>query len=332
MGDKSDKVVTNDETLLSSSKIEYNSPFYLGPQDRPGDFITPARLRGNNYDDWAKSIRTALRARRKFGFLDGTYTTPTPPCTNDDWWTIQSMLVSWLMNTIDPEVKSTLSHYDDAYLLWKHLKERFSDVNGPRVQQLKSNISRCEQSADMSVSTYYGKLNILWDELSHHEPILSCECGFCKCNLGTKHEKRHEDERLHQFLMGLYSPYYAQIRSTLLSQEPLPSLNRAYQQVIQEERVRGIVQKQEEKQTKPEISGFVVRTAGRGRGRGDRVDKSNLLCTHCKRSEHEIGNCFKLLGYPDWWETTYRPEEKRSTGRGKTETLGLCWSRTWCAC
>ena len=80
------------------------------------------------------------------------------------------MLVSWLMNTIDPEVKSTLSHYDDAYLLWKHLKERFSDVNGPRVQQLKSNISRCEQSADMSVSTYYGKLNVLWDELSHHEP------------------------------------------------------------------------------------------------------------------------------------------------------------------
>lgn len=98
MNNKTDKSATSDKTeeLSPPSKIEYNSPFYLGPQDRPGDFITPTRLRGmgNNYDDWVKSIRTTLRARHKFGFLDGTLTAPTPPCTDDDWWTIQSMLVS----------------------------------------------------------------------------------------------------------------------------------------------------------------------------------------------------------------------------------------------
>ena len=35
----------------STPKIESNSPFYLGPQDQPGDYITPTRLRGDNYDD-----------------------------------------------------------------------------------------------------------------------------------------------------------------------------------------------------------------------------------------------------------------------------------------
>lgn len=87
------------------------------------------------------------------------------------------------------------------------------------------------------------------------------------------------------------------------------------------------MQNQEEKQTKTEISGFVVRTAGCGRGRGDRVDKSNLFCSHYKRSGHEIGSCFKLLGYPDWWVAMNRPEEKKGAGRGKIESLVACRRR-----
>ncbi|RVW38918.1 hypothetical protein CK203_073611 [Vitis vinifera] len=43
-----------------------NSPFFLGTGDRPGDFITPTRLRGDNYDDWASDIQLALEAHRKF--------------------------------------------------------------------------------------------------------------------------------------------------------------------------------------------------------------------------------------------------------------------------
>ncbi|KAJ9561852.1 hypothetical protein OSB04_007012 [Centaurea solstitialis] len=88
------------ETPPPVQKIEPNSPFFLGPQDRPGDFITPTRLRGDNYDNWAGDIRTALEARRKFVFLDGTISKPEPPCTKSDWDTINAMLVSWIMNTM----------------------------------------------------------------------------------------------------------------------------------------------------------------------------------------------------------------------------------------
>lgn len=83
-------------------KIDTNSPFFLGTQDRPGDFITPARFIGENYDEWAAEIETALQARRKFCFLDGTITQPIPPCTQADWITIHAMLVAWLINTISP--------------------------------------------------------------------------------------------------------------------------------------------------------------------------------------------------------------------------------------
>ena len=113
-------------------RIDSTSPYYLGPHDRPGDFITPTRLRGDNYDEWANDIQTALEARHKFVFLNGSIITiPVLPCMQDDWNTLQAMLISWLMNTIDLEVKAMLPKYKDAKKLWETLKSRYSIVNGP---------------------------------------------------------------------------------------------------------------------------------------------------------------------------------------------------------
>ncbi|KAH7538436.1 hypothetical protein FEM48_Zijuj03G0199200 [Ziziphus jujuba var. spinosa] len=95
-------------------KMEMNSPFFLGTGDRPGDFITPTRLHGDNYDDWASDIQLALEARRKFKFLEGTITGPQPPYTQFDW-------------NIE------------------HLKQRYAMVNGPRIQQLKTSIAKYER-------------------------------------------------------------------------------------------------------------------------------------------------------------------------------------------
>lgn len=239
---------------------------------------------------------------------------PTAPYTSEDWLTIHSMLVSWLMNTIDPEVKSTISFYDDAKLLWDEMQARFSVVNGPRIQELKNDLAKCEQSKTMHVSTYFGKLKVLWDELANHEPIITCKCGKCECNLGKVHENRRNNERFHQFLMGLHSDYYSQLRTNLLSQEPLPSLDRAYQQITQEERIRGITRARESPQ---EVVGFSIRPEGRARAKSEKIDKSGLTCSHCHRSGHDIVTCFQLLGYPEWWGDRPRTQEvTHSRGKG----------------
>ncbi|XP_056692918.1 pentatricopeptide repeat-containing protein At4g18975, chloroplastic isoform X4 [Spinacia oleracea] len=67
-------------------------------------------------------VKETDQARRKFEFLEGTITGPQPPYTQSDWNTVNAMLVSWITNTIHPEVKSTLSKFRDAKLLWEHLK------------------------------------------------------------------------------------------------------------------------------------------------------------------------------------------------------------------
>ncbi|RVW83549.1 Retrovirus-related Pol polyprotein from transposon RE2 [Vitis vinifera] len=275
----------DEQPPLPPPKREMNSHFFLGTGDRPGDFITPTRLRGDNYDDWASDIQLALEAHRKFEFLEDTITGPQPPYTQSDWNTVNAMLVSWITNTIDPEVKSTLSKFRDAKRLWEHLKQRYAMVNGPRIQQLKTSIAKCEQPKSMSVTTYYGKLNVLWEELFKHEPLISCTC----CSSCTA---------------GIIAP----------SKTSLPSLDRAYQLVIQDECVRLAKAVTEDKPA--EVLGFAVRTgARRGRGKTERHVCSHckktghetstcwslVACPHCHKHGHDKNNCYEIVGYPEGW-------------------------------
>ncbi|XP_021721579.1 uncharacterized protein LOC110689158 isoform X2 [Chenopodium quinoa] len=298
-------------------RIDITSPYYLGPHDRPDDFITPTRLRGENYDEWAGDIQTALEARRKFVFLDGTITTPSSPCTQTDWNTIHAMLISWLMNTIDPEVKSTLSKYKDAKRLWDTLKMRFAVVNGPRIQQLKSSIARCEQSKAMTVASYFGKLTALWEELNNHEPLITCSCCD-KCTAGIEHEKHRDTARLHEFLMGLYTDFYASTRTNILSQDPLPTLDRAYQLITQDERIRTSTQVPDVQP--PDVVGFALRT-NQGKPKPgaseNKSDRAAMLCSHCKKTGHLVSSCFELKGFPEWWPNPSKRGKAGTKGRGQ---------------
>ena len=97
---------------------------------------------------------------------------------------------------------------------------------------------------------------------------------------------------MHQFLLGLHSNYYAHTRSTILAQDPQPSLNKAYQQVSQEELVSGLDRVREET---TQAVGFALRTtAGTGRGRS-----STVVCSYCQipgHSSSRLRDALTLLG------------------------------------
>ncbi|XP_058750910.1 uncharacterized protein LOC131623932 [Vicia villosa] len=298
--------VTGDD----QSQKKKPSPYDLTSNDNPGSVITQVQLRGENYDEWARAVKTSLRARRKWGFIDGTIKEPEEESSMmEDWWTVQAMLVSWILNMVEPSLRTTMSYFETSKELWDDIKERFSVVNGPRVQQLKSELAKCKQGG-LSMVAYYGKLKALWDDLVNHEQALACTCKGCTCGIQIKLEKRREEERCHVFLMGLDDGLYGTVRSNLLATDPMPSLNKMYSIMVQEERMRSITRGKEER---TEVMALAVQASAKMKGR---EIKNKFVCTHCNRSGHDEASCFQLIGYPEWWGERPRNDEK-VVGRGR---------------
>ncbi|WVZ25460.1 hypothetical protein V8G54_004004 [Vigna mungo] len=307
MADNGDKSSNQGKHVLSL--------YDLNPNDNPGNIITQVQLRGENYEEWARAMRTSLRARRKWTFIEGTVVRPKEGTTElEDWWTVQSMLISWILNTIEPSLRSTISYAENAKDLWNDIKERFSVANGPRIHQLKSELAGCKQGG-MTIVAYYGKLKILWVELANYDQIPVCTCTGCTCDIPTKLEKRREEGKVRQFLMGLDDGIYGMVRSSLLTSDPLPSLNRVYSIIIQEERVRMITRAQEER---GEIVGLAAHA--KGRNREETKDKYQI-CRNCGRTGHDVNACFQLIGYPEWWGDRPKSDGKAS-GKSKMMQRG----------
>ncbi|XXG72616.1 hypothetical protein AAC387_Pa07g1674 [Persea americana] len=178
------------------------SPHDLYSSDNPGNVITRVQLRGENYDEWARAVRGLLRAKRKIGFVDGTIEKPIEGDPEiEDWWTVNSTIVSWIFNTIEPKLRLTLTYRENAKELWEDIKQRFSVTNGPRIQPLKFDLANCKQNGD-TIMNYFGRLKRLWDELNDFDQIPICTCNGCKCEISATLNKKREEKKLHQFLMG----------------------------------------------------------------------------------------------------------------------------------
>ena len=67
---------------------------------------------------------------------------------------------------------------ETAYDIWNDLKDRFQQSNGPRIFQIKRDLMNIVQNDD-SVSTYFTKLKVLWEELANFDT--HCTCGLCTC-------------------------------------------------------------------------------------------------------------------------------------------------------
>lgn len=134
----------------------------------------------------------------------------------------------------------------------------------------------------------------------------------CVCPAKSGAQKEEEEDKVHQFLMGL-NETYASVRSNLLMMNPLLSLDTAYNILLQDERQRQV---NSVTQFHLESSSFNVNFNGKNpvhpnppqRQYNQRVNfdqsKFNLFCKYCKKSGHLIDKCYKLHGFPQNFKFT----------------------------
>ncbi|KAH9718013.1 retrovirus-related pol polyprotein from transposon RE1 [Citrus sinensis] len=179
------------------------------------------------------------------------------------------------------------------------------------------------------VAAYFGRLKILWDELSNYVQPLVCSCSNWTCNLSTQWEKQKEEECVHQFLMGLDDTIYGTVRSNIIAQDPLLSQSRAYALVVQEERHQTITRTRD---VRVEAVSFAIQAPKAQQGAAasfsNNANGEKSVRKHCGKTGHEISSCFKIIGYLEWWTANHgkgnlggRGQTNNSTGRSKSHAV-----------
>ncbi|KAF7151476.1 hypothetical protein RHSIM_Rhsim02G0004200 [Rhododendron simsii] len=216
------------------SMVDTSSPYFIHSSDHPGLVLVSKRLNGDNYAMWYRSMLIALTAKNKIGFVDGTIEPPSASKKPMDfalWVRCDKMVLSWLLNSVEPDLADGVVYAETSHEVWEDLRDRFSQGNAPRIFQIKKAITSHSQSST-SVSTYYTKLKSLWDELSSYQNPPTCSCGGMRV-----FNEQQDQDRIMQFLMGL-NDTYSGILGHILVMNPLPTVRKAYSLIIQEEKQR----------------------------------------------------------------------------------------------
>ncbi|KAL2252504.1 UNVERIFIED_CONTAM: hypothetical protein Sindi_0045100 [Sesamum indicum] len=117
--------------------------------------LVSAPLDGNNYLTWARSIKIAIGAKQKLGYIDGTYQKPMDDKEAlENWKKNDYMVYSWVLSSISKEIAEAFLHADPARDLWVELEMRFGESNGPLLYQIQREIASISQN-HMSVAGYF---------------------------------------------------------------------------------------------------------------------------------------------------------------------------------
>ncbi|XP_019231493.1 PREDICTED: uncharacterized protein LOC109212316 [Nicotiana attenuata] len=227
----------NGNFVVNSSfpTVDHNHPLYLQPNDTPGSSLISLQLTGsNNYTLWSRAMRIGLLGKCKLGFVDGRFPKSRfEPDLHDLWEKVNAIVLSWIMNAVRLGLLSSVLYASSAHKVWEDLKERFDKVNGSRILYLHREVHTLVQGV-MTVTDYFSKLRELWDEFDALMP-----CPGCPCPESKMYAQHFEYQRLLQFLTGL-NESYSQSRSQIMMMSPLPSINRAYSMLVDQESQRNL--------------------------------------------------------------------------------------------
>ena len=162
---------------------------------------------------------------------------------------------------------------------------------------------------------------MLWKEIDRRQPNPMKNLGDI-----LTYNQLIQQNRLYQFLVGINETFDKDRRDLLLL-DPLPAMEEAYASIRREIMRRGIMKK--EPSSDLESSGTSGVFAVKGRTSQREVDKSHLKCTHCGGMRHTKNECFKLVGYLEWWSDTKKKgakEPARFSDYNRTGRAAVGWS------
>lgn len=206
--------------------------------------ITSFRLNGSNFVRWSQSVQMYIRGRGKLGYLTGDQPQPDPSDPQHAVWDAEnSMVMTWLVNSMEEDISSNYMCYSTAKELWDSVTEMYFDLgNKSQIYELTLQAREIQQGSD-NVTRYFHSLKRVWQDLN---------------------------EELDE------------VRGRIIGRATLPSLGEIFAEVRREETRRSVMMgKTKVDPTSPETNALVVEAAA-FKSSSNQKNSSNLWCDHCK--------------------------------------------------
>lgn len=199
-------IVPDPYEIVSSIQLDPFHPLYLHPNDHPGLHLVNQVLTGDNFNQWKRAITIALSAKIKLGMINGTCVKPSSTSAYLNLWNrCNDMVISWLLNSVSPEIGSSIVYFGTAQEIWKDLNSRFTQSNIPKMSQVQTYLSHLTQGS-LTIATYFTKFRSLYDEHLSLADVPKCTCQ-CVCGALKKQEDHDKIQKVTQFLMGLNNTF-----------------------------------------------------------------------------------------------------------------------------
>ncbi|KAI3788025.1 hypothetical protein L2E82_00620 [Cichorium intybus] len=288
----------SESTADSQGQVLSNSDYNVLP--------TGYKLNGQNYNLWAHSISIFIGGKGKEDYLSNSLVQPdskTPAYKK--WKTENNMFMSWLLNTMIPDIGEQFMFYKTAQEIWEAARDTFSNQdNTSALFEIKGILNDLRQG-DLSVTTYFTTLNRFWQQ----PDVLDTLSWSCPAD-GKQYKKIQETDRIYKFLLGL-NQELDEVRGRILGTKPMPSLREVFSEVRREESRRRVMLGSNSNGS-TEGSAFVTRTPSNqkttgGNNFGNNQKKNGRpWCDHCKKPGHTKDTCWKIHGKPTDWKPSPR--------------------------
>ncbi|XP_072071933.1 uncharacterized protein [Arachis hypogaea] len=255
--------------------------------------ITTFRLNGSNYLRWSQSVQMYIRGRGKIGYLTGERSQPNITDSQYHVWdTENSMVMTWLVNSMEEDISSNYMYYTTAKELWDSVKEMYSDLgNKSQIYELTLKVREIQQGGD-NVTKYFHTLKRVWQDLDHFNNYKWNSAADAK-----HHQQTVEEGRIFQFLAGL-NVELDEVRGRIIGRAILPSIGEVFAEVRREETRRAVMMgKGKTEQTSLESNALLMAPAAL-KSSSNQKHPSNLWCDHCNKPRHTRETCWKIHGKP----------------------------------
>ena len=123
-------------------------------------------------------------SKHKLGFVTGSCTRPVTGPLVSQWERCNAMVISWLLHSIKKDIVTSVLFCSTAKQIWEELELRYGQSQGTKNFQVQREINNLSQGS-MSISDYFTKCKILWDEYAVLVSIPPCSNAECLVKKAT---------------------------------------------------------------------------------------------------------------------------------------------------